>query len=291
MVLARSQSYAYCERLARREAGNFYHAFRVLPAGQRRAMCALYAFLRVTDDLSDSGEPLPVRQAALARWRTDFNLAQTGDYRHRLFPALHDALQTYKIPREYCEAALDGVCMDLDVQRYATFADLYAYCYRVASAVGLMCIHIWGFQEESAKKHAESAGIAFQLTNILRDLGEDAARGRFYLPREDLERFGCTEEMFCRGTRDECFRALMQFEVARARQFYQAGWQLSRLLSPSGRAVFQVMMQTYQGLLDLIEARDYDVFSSRVSLSRWRKLGLAVQALPVRFGLVEGMRG
>ncbi|HEV3256516.1 MAG TPA: phytoene/squalene synthase family protein [Gemmataceae bacterium] len=279
-----AHSYAYCERLARRQAGNFYHAFRVLPGPQRRAMCALYAFLRLTDDLADGPGPSSDKRAYLAHWRRQLTAALAGHNPHRLHAALRHTVQSYNIPRQHLDDVLDGVEMDLDPVRYATFGDLYRYCYRVASAVGLACIHIWGFTGEAAKAYAESAGIALQLTNILRDLGEDAARGRVYLPREDLERFGYTEDRLGRGERDDRFRALMRFEVERARSYYQAARPLSGHLFPAGRAVFQVMTRTYAGLLEVIESRDYDVFSRRVSLSTWRKLGLAVQALPVRWG-------
>jgi len=279
-----AHSYAYCERLARRQAGNFYHAFRVLPGRQRRAMCALYAFLRHTDDLADGPGSAADKRAPLADWRRQLTSALSGHDHHCLHAALRHTVQSYHIPRQYLDDVLDGVEMDLDPGRYATFDALYRYCYRVASAVGLACIHIWGFRGEAAKGYAESAGIALQLTNILRDLGEDAARGRVYLPHEDLERFGYDEERLGRGERDDRFRALMRFEVERARSYYQAARPLSAHLPPAGRAVFQIMTRTYAGLLDLIESRDYDVFSRRVSLSAWRKLGLAVQALPVRWG-------
>jgi phytoene synthase len=284
MTARLASSYRYCERLARREAGNFYHAFRVLPRRQRLAMCALYAFLRVTDDLSDNSTSLAEKQAALGSWRRAFERALTGTYNHRLHAAFHDTLQAYDIPREYLEAVLDGVAMDLVPAGYETFVDLYRYCYRVASAVGLACIHIWGFTDVRAKAFAESAGIGFQLTNILRDLGEDAARGRVYLPREDLAQFGYAGEDLKRGTRNRAFRALMAFEVARARRFYEQAQPLAPLLPPAGRAVFLVMANTYQGLLDVMERRDYDVFTHRVRLSTWRKLGLTFQALPVRLG-------
>ena len=279
-----ARSYGYCERLAWREAGNFYHAFRVLPGPQRRAMCALYAFMRVADDLADGPAPPPNKQAALGEWRRQFERALAGDNCHPLHPALRHTLAVYAIPRQYLDAVLDGVEMDLFQQSYATFADLYKYCYRVASAVGLACIHIWGFRAERAKAYAESAGVAFQLTNILRDLGEDAARGRIYLPREDLQRFGYEPEGLRRGHRDEPFRGLMRFELGRARRYYDDAGPLAGLLPPAGRAVFQVMLRTYRGLLDTIEERDYDVFSSRVTLSRWRKLGLVMQAMPARWG-------
>lgn len=281
-----ASSYSFCERLTRREAGNFYPAFRVLPADRRRAMCALYAFMRVADDLSDGPGPASEKRAKLEAWRTDLRQALAGDYRHELYPALCHTVTTYRVPPEYLEAVLDGVCMDLEPVRYAKFEDLYRYCYHVASAVGLACIYIWGFNGESAKAHAESAGIAFQLTNILRDLGEDAARQRIYLPREDLDRFGYTEEQLRRGERTDSFRALMRFQVERARRYYDASNPLLSALEPHGRAAFLVMQRTYRGLLDAIERRNYDVFSSRVRLSRWRKLVLILRVLPVRWGWV-----
>jgi phytoene synthase len=280
-----AESYAYCERLARREAGNFYPAFRLLPRPQRLAMCALYAFMRVADDLSDGPEPVPEKRVLLDDWRRQLHLALAGTCTHRLHPALQHTVRTYGIPSQYLVDVLDGVGMDLEPVRYDTFADLYRYCYRVASAVGLACIHVWGFDRDEAKVHAEAAGIAFQLTNILRDLAEDAARGRVYLPREDLERFGYTEEQLHRGERDEHFRQLMRFEVERARSYYESARPLAGLLKPAGRAVYLVMARTYRGLLEAIEKRDYDVFSSRVRLSRWRKLWLALRALPVRWGI------
>jgi 15-cis-phytoene synthase len=281
-----SDSYRYCEQLARREAGNFYHAFRVLPRSQRQAMCALYAFLRLTDDLGDGPGSAEEKRGLLVDWRKRFERVLQGDYSHPLHAALHNTICLYAIPTRYLRDVIDGVEMDLDTTRYPTFADLYQYCYRVASAVGLACIYIWGFQDERAKEHAEEAGIAFQLTNILRDLGEDASRGRVYLPLEDLDRFRYPVENLRRGAQDECFRSLMRFEIERARQYYDASRPLADLLPPAGRAVFVVMTRTYRGLLDAIERRDYDVFSSRVALSSWRKLGLVVQALPVRLGWV-----
>lgn len=286
MTPALTRSYAYCERLARREAGNFYHAFRMLPAPQRKAMCALYAFLRVSDDLSDGPGSSEQKRGPFLSWRSRFDQALAGISTHRLHPALCHTVVTYAIPREYLDAVLDGVAMDLEPACFATFADLVPYCYRVASAVGLCCIHIWGFTDVRAKVYAEHAGIAFQLTNILRDLAEDAARDRVYLPQEDLERFGYSAQDLAAGRRNESFRALMRFQVERARSFYTAAWPLADLLQPTGKAIFQVMMRTYHGLLEAMEQRDYDVFSRRVRLSRWQKLTLAARALPVRWGWV-----
>jgi phytoene synthase len=280
-----ARSYAYCERLAARAAGNFYPAFRLLPPGQRRALCALYAFLRVADDLSDGPGGPEEKRPLLEAWRRDLRAALAGDYRHPLHPALHHAVERFGVPPAYLEAALDGVGMDLDKARYDTFAELYQYCYRVASAVGLACIHVWGNAGAAARPPAEAAGIALQLTNILRDLGEDAARGRVYLPREDLERFGYGAEGLGQGRCDEHFRALMHFEAERAYTYYRAAEPLAGLLPPAGRAVFLVMLRTYRGLLDAIVRRDYDVFRGRVRLGRAHKLWLALRALPVRWGL------
>jgi phytoene synthase len=278
------RSYVFCERLARREAGNFYHAFRLLPAPQRRAMCALYAFMRVADDLTDEPGDLAGKRAALEAWRAQLHDALAGRYHHELHAAFHHTVMAHGIPTEYLLDVLDGVGMDLEPTAYETFADLYRYCYRVASAVGLSCIHIWGFTGAKAKKHAEAAGIAFQLTNILRDLAEDANRGRVYLPREDLERFGYTVADLQRGERNEAFRALMRFEAERARGYYEAAAPLAGLLPPPGRAVFLVMSRTYRALLEAIVNRDFDVFRDRVRVSTWRKLWFVAAALPARWG-------
>ena len=280
------RSYSFCERLTRREAKNFYFAFRLLPAAQRRALCALYAFLRVADDLADMPGATAVKRCRLAEWREQFHDALAGHDPHPLHPALRHTVTRYRLPPAYLEAVLDGVEMDLDTVHFATFADLYPYCYRVASAVGLACIHVWGFRDERALVHAESAGVAFQLTNILRDLGEDARRGRIYLPREDLDRFGYTEDDLRHGVHDERFRALMRFEVDRARAYYCEGERLAPLLPSAGRAVFLVMLRTYRGLLDAIEERDYDVFRERVRIGKLHKLWLACRSLPVRLGIL-----
>ena len=279
-----AESYAFCERLTRREAGNFYPAFRILPREQRLSMCALYAFMRVADDLSDSAEAIPTKRRQLADWRQGLRQALTGKYRHELHEALGHTVAKHSIPIQYLEDVLDGVEMDLEPVRFATFAELRLYCYRVASAVGLACIHIWGFSDARAKEYAEQTGIAFQLTNILRDLGEDAARGRVYLPADELERFGYDVTRLERHVMDEPFRALMRFQVERARGFYATGWSLAPLLPSPGRAVFLVMARTYRSLLDVMERRDYNVFSRRVRLSAWRKLLFALRALPVRWG-------
>ena len=286
MTISLDHSYTYCERLTRREAANFYPAFRVLPGSQRRAMCALYAFLRVTDDLTDGPGSAAEKQNALNRWRHQFDGALFGDYTHPLHPAFHHTIRYHGIPRAYLDAVLDGVEMDLRQLSYGTFAELYRYCYRVASAVGLACIHIWGFQSEEARTHAESAGIALQLTNILRDLKEDVGRGRIYLPQEDMKRFAYNAEQLSRGERTAEFCDLMAFQAERTRTYYRAARPLFKLLTPAGRAVFQIILGTYEGLLDAIEECHFDVFSKRISLSPWRKMSLVVRAIPARLGWI-----
>ncbi len=281
------RSYRYCEQIARTKAANFYPAFRLLPGVQYRGMCALYAFLRIADDLSDEAGAVESKRQSLNVYRQQLDLALRGEYHHPLYPAFADTVHTHGIPPAYLHAAIDGVAMDLDVSGYDTFDDLYLYCYRVASVVGLSCIHIWGAYGAEAKQFAESAGIAFQLTNILRDLAEDAGRGRIYLPREDLARFGYTEEAMKRGERGPAFEALMRYEAGRARAYYDAAWPLVRLLDPPGRAVFLVMLRTYRGLLERIIAGGFDVFSHRVRVSRWFKLWQVLRALPVRWGMAR----
>src|SRR5580693_6840858 len=182
-------SYAWCIRVARSQAKNFYYSFLLLSQPQRRAMCAIYAFMRYCDDLSDD-EGIPDRAAAIARWRADLAAAlagRAGD--HAVWPAFIEAVARYKIPHQYFYDMIDGVSSDLEPRRIRTFAELYDYCYHVASVVGLTVIHIFGFNSPEALKLAEKCGIAFQLTNILRDVREDMEKDRVYLPEEDLERF------------------------------------------------------------------------------------------------------
>lgn len=284
MKRALAESYAECEALARRHAGNFYPAFRLLPSDQRLAMCALYAFMRRADDLSDDSGSVAAKRRALADWRLGLRQALRGEHTHAIHPALHHAITTFRIPSAYLEAVLDGVEMDLEPVALTSFEELHTYCYHVASVVGLACIHVWGFSRPEAKVYAEQAGLAFQLTNILRDLKEDAERGRVYVPREDLTRFGYDPSGLRTGVRDDAFRALMHFEIARARQYYDAADSLLPLLAAPGRAVYSMMAGTYRSLLDEIERRDYDVFSTRVRVSRWRKMWLALRALPTRMG-------
>jgi phytoene synthase len=199
-----------------------------------------------------------------------------------ILPALADTMARFSIPPACLHAVIDGVTMDLDGRTYETFDELCGYCEKVASAVGVACIHVWGYRDHAALEPARRCGIAFQLTNILRDLKEDADRGRVYLPLEDLRRFGYTREELQRGVRDARFRALMRFQIARAEQFYHDALELKRWLTPDGQAALGAMTGIYRELLDEIKRRDGDVFSGRVRVSGWRKARIAAWWLLVR---------
>src|SRR6202050_2549908 len=214
------QSWAHCRAVAKQRARNFYYSFILLPPEKKNAMCAMYAFMRYCDDLSD--EPGATR-SAIDRWREALTEALAGrPDDNPTWPAFLDAVDRYCIPHEYFFEMIEGVASDLETRTVATFDELYQYCYRVASVVGLTTIHIFGFTSSDALALAEKCGIAFQLTNILRDVREDAALGRIYLPAEDLARFGVTEDDIRCGVRTPEFIDLMDFETARARQYYKA---------------------------------------------------------------------
>src|SRR5262245_29053089 len=188
-----ASSYEYCRRTARAAARNFYYGFALLPPEKRDALCALYVFMRRADDISDS-EQEPNKRERLLEWRALMDRALQGDYGgSRVLPAFHDTVKRYGIPASYLHDLLAGAEMDLSVKRYPTFELLARYCYCVAGAVGLCCVHVFGFEDPKALELASKLGTAFQLTNILRDVPEDFAMGRIYLPQEDLERFGCAE--------------------------------------------------------------------------------------------------
>ncbi len=276
-------SYSYCRRLTRRTAGNFFYSFLVLPREKRRAMCALYAFARRTDDLGDNSQPIESRRAALTDWRLALNRALAGNAQGPILPALVDTAQAYGFSPAYLHALIDGVEMDLEYPtRYETFEELSDYCYKVASAVGLCCIHIWGFTSDAALEPARKCGVAFQLTNILRDLKEDAAEDRVYLPLEDLRRCGYTVDELLRGVSNERFKKLMRFEIARAEQYYAEAAELEHWLEPDGKIIFGAMTGIYRGLLEEIKRHDADVFHYRVRLSTWRKLRIAGRWLLTR---------
>jgi 15-cis-phytoene synthase len=270
-------SYAYCRRVARTRARNFYYSFVLLSREQRNAMCAIYAFMRHADDLSD--EP-GANRAAIEQWRGALDQALAGRCdAHPLLPAFHDTVTRYRIPPRYFHEMMDGMASDLEPRCLATFDELYRYCYQVASTAGLTTIHILGFDSKEALPLAEKCGIAFQLTNILRDIREDAQRGRIYLPAEDLARFRVTEEDIRGGLRTPEFIDLMDFEAVRARQYYKESQPLLGLVHPSSRASLGALISIYSRLLDRIERCNYDVFTQRISLPAWEKSCIVVRAL------------
>ena len=285
-------SYAYCRRMSRLAGSSFSLGFLMLPREQRRAMEALYAFMRHTDDLADD-LPSNSRRDALVAWRSSLQEALQGERKIRdlkseirdlkseiqnpCLPALSDAVRRFHIPSEHLHAVIDGVEMDLDRQRYETFEDLEPYCARVASAVGLACIHVWGFRGPEALEPARQTGIALQLTNILRDLKEDAALGRVYLPLADLRACGYSVDDLMAEVADERFDRLMADQIARAERFYAGGAELIDWLEPAGRRIFGLMMGTYHALLREIALRPGDVFRRRIRVGRLKKLGLAAR--------------
>jgi len=276
-------SYQFCGQLSRREAKNFYYSFLVLPAPLRRSMCALYAFMRHTDDLADEPDPNGDPRGRLDGWRRMLGQALAGQGGPDDWPgmlALVDTVRRHGIPSRYLEEVIDGVEMDLEPRTFETFEDLHAYCYRVASVVGLSCIKIWGYRSEGgrAEELAEACGIALQLTNIIRDVREDALRGRVYLPIADLERFGVTREDLLGERTSEQLRALLEFEANRAQAFYEKAAPLEQLVDPVGRPVLRALTGIYQQLLNKIVARRYEVLSRRISLSPWRKAAITVRS-------------
>ncbi len=278
-------SYDECKRVARNAASNFYYAFHMLPEPKRRALCALYAFMRLVDDVSDdsgadaSGEgSLAAKQRGLARWRGMVDSAYAGDVAgHAILPAFADTCSRYSIPARYFHDLIAGAEMDLTEPSYATFDRLREYCYRVAGTVGLTCIHVFGFRDPRAPDVAERLGIAFQLTNILRDLPADLKMGRVYLPQEDLEQFG-VREMELAGPIVPKLAELIAFEADRAWRYYAEGAEIVGMVERDSRATLWMLARTYSSLLARIETRGYDVFSARVRLSAPEKFGILVRA-------------
>ncbi|MDX2035135.1 MAG: phytoene/squalene synthase family protein [Isosphaeraceae bacterium] len=274
-------SYRFCDDLSRREAKNFYYSFRLLPADRRASMTALYAFLRRTDDIADEPGTLDAKRAGVEQWRTalDDAIAGRGQAWPGL-PALADIVEKHAIPVRYLIEVIDGVEMDLTRSTYATFDELHSYCYRVASAVGLSCLHVWGFRSDEghAERLAEDLGIALQLTNILRDVREDALRERIYLPLEDLDRFGVAPSSFVASTTTPAHRRLFEFEATRARAYYEQAVGLERNVDPVGRPVLATIRGIYAALLDEIERAEYKVLECRRRVSSWKKSWIMLNA-------------
>lgn len=297
-------SYRHVRRIARRSGSNFYQSFWLLPRHKRDAMCALYAFARVTDDLGDCNEPAALRKTWLHWWRqtTALNLIGEGtssrvvladglsentrswpiDLHRRaqeILPALRDAAHHYEIPSRYLLEIVDGVIADQQKTRFDTFEQLEHYCYLVASAVGLACLHIWQFNAPLPTPAAIDCGLAFQLTNILRDVAEDARRGRIYLPRQHYEQHGLCEDDLLKPRPDDRLKCLISDEVARASRLFDSGWQVWDSLHPDGKPMFSMMWRTYRRLLDHIAEDPGSVVTRRIRLSTGERLELVSQHL------------
>jgi 15-cis-phytoene synthase len=292
-----ASAYAACRAIAKREAKNFYYAFVALPAARRNAICAIYAFMRQADDIADD-ENLPHEErrrnlnAWLSAWHRAASGAATTD---AVFLAVRDATRRFGIPLKLLDELVDGVAMDLDhapttapsaaggPDTYATFDDLYRYCYLVASVVGLVCIHIFGYSDARAEKLAEETGVAFQLTNILRDVSEDAARNRVYLPLADLEVHGVSLESLLdrnpTGPPTVAERALLAEIARRAEDYYRSADELLPLIDRESRPALWVLVSIYHGLLKRIEGADYDVFSRRASVPTAEKIAILLAGI------------
>jgi phytoene synthase len=271
MPVSLETAYEVCRRITEHHSRSFYLTSGLLPAEKRHAVRAFYAFCRRSDDIVD-----------VAHFEHGFSLDGWAAASRPLTPpkddpvlvAWADTRQRYSIPQQYPDELLEGVRMDLTIHRYATFEDLWLYCYRVAATVGLVSMHITGFESEAAIPHAIKAGVALQLTNILRDVGEDAERNRIYLPQEDMARFRVSEDEILRGVMSDRFCALMDFEMARAQRLYDEGWQGIRYLASDGRFAIASAIRVYRAILDRIVANGYDVFTRRAHLGTGAKLAM-----------------
>ena len=285
-------------QLTRRSRSNFYYAFLTLPRPRRDALYAVYAFCRTVDDIADLGQERGVDvttlRADLRRWREEIDrcYAPAALPEHPIAQRLAAAVRSYPIPRTTLEAIVDGVEMDLDGVVYETAEDLYLYCYRVASAVGLAAIEIFGYTDPSARQYAKNLGIALQLTNIMRDVGSDARAGRVYVPQEDLRTFGVTGDDLRAGRYTDAFAGLMAQQAARARRFYRAARDVFPRADARSLVAAEIMGQIYWALLDAIERRRYRVFGERVTVPTRRKLVIALRCWgATRLGTAAAWRG
>lgn len=280
-------AYSVCRSIARSAAKNFYYGFMVLPQARRNALCAVYAFMRHADDIADDpAMSLADRHAKLTEFIESYHrVLDGGPTDDPVFMALRESQQNYGIPTELLDKLVAGTMMDVSdpsrVQQpgvltvdYRTFDELYGYCYHVASVVGLVCIRIFGYRDPKAEMYAEQLGVAFQLTNILRDVREDAEMGRIYIPQEDLDRFGVTPEVLAAGQDPNVLQPLLAFEVERAKEFYKSADMLMPLIEDVSQPALWTLVNIYRGILDRIEQRGYDVYSERVRLTTAEKVGV-----------------
>ncbi len=279
-------AYSVCKGITRTAAKNFYYAFLVLPRRKREALCAVYAFMRRCDDISDDASlSLQDRRQKLDTWLAALHRAQQGEPTDDpILLALTDAQRRFSIPAGLLDELAHGTAMDIEeaeattptapglTVQYKTFEDLRLYCYRVASVVGLVCIHVFGYRDPAAEPLAERCGLAFQLTNIIRDVKEDAAMGRIYLPEEDLAKFGLSATELLATPDPARFRPVLALEADRAREFYASGEELIPYVAEDSQPALWVLVTIYRRLLERIAEKQYDVFTTRTSLSRWEKL-------------------
>jgi phytoene synthase len=264
-----AQAYTHCDTVTAWHSRSFSLASHLLPLPKRQAVRALYAFCRTTDDLVD--HPTEHTPEELCDWWRD-SLGNRPPRYNLVAVAWNDARSRYNIPRRYAEQLIEGCAHDIRATRYATFTDLAHYCYGVASTVGLMSMHIIGYQSDAAIRYAVKLGVALQLTNILRDIGEDWANGRLYLPREEMDTFNLTEEDIDAGEVTDRWRAFMRFQIARTRRLYEEAWPGIALLNPDGRLAIVAAADFYRAILADIERHDYNVFNRRAHIGKWSKL-------------------
>ena len=272
MATELERAYDYCRRITRSQAKNFYFAFRTLPGYKRRAIYATYAFCRICDDIADGDRPEDEKRRLLLETRELLHLGPDARAAHPVFMALKDAADAFQIPVNYFEEVINGVETDLGRTRFENFQELQSYCYKVASVVGLISIEVFGYEDLRAKQYAIDLGIAMQLTNILRDIREDAGRGRIYIPLDEMSRFGYTEGELQDGVVNEAFRDLMRFQVQRARRYFDTGRRLIPLVPQRSTACPALLLAVYSAILDRIESSGYDVFQERIGLSTPTKL-------------------
>src|ERR1700733_1422863 len=277
-------AYSVCRGITRPAAKNFYYAFLVLPRRKREALCAVYAFMRRCDDISDDTTlSLPERRQKLDAWLDALHCAQQGQPTDdAILLALTDAQRHFSIPAGLLDELAAGTAMDIEDSQFAetsglqvqykTFEDLRQYCYRVASVVGLVCIHIFGYRDPAAESLAERCGLAFQLTNIIRDVKEDASMGRVYFPEEDLAKFGLSAQYLLNSPDPARVRPLLTLEADRAREFYTAGDEQISYISEDSQPALWVLVTIYRRLLERITEKQYDVFTAKVTLSTGEKL-------------------
>jgi phytoene synthase len=264
------KAYKQAEKITAQHSKSFYFASGFLPEEKRSAVRALYAFCRTVDDIVDESSEAEW-DLQLDYWR---QMVESASFEadDLIAAAWADTLTRYHIPRHYALQLIDGVARDLSQSRYQTFDELATYCYGVASTVGLMSMYIVGFRDNEAVPYAIKLGVALQMTNILRDIGEDYRNGRLYLPREELAFYGIRESEIAEGRVTDHWRQFMKFQIERTRQLYAESWNGVKMLEPDGQFAIGAASVFYQGILDEIEKKDYDVFSTRASLGTWSKL-------------------